>query len=348
MSTTLTTIIAFVIVLSVLVFVHELGHFSLAKLFRVRVFEFAIGFPPRLVSWTRGETTYAVNSLPLGGYVRMMGENGTDAENPESFGYKPWWQWGLILLGGPIMNIALALVLFFVTAAWLGVPLLTNGVQAISKNSPAQKAGLRPGDRIASVDGTATPNGDRLHIVLDKHAGQVVALGIVRAGRSFTVHVLARKNPPVNQGAVGIVIAETTKTYSPLAAVGQSFGNVGQTFMAIPNLIHSLSQGRNPGVSGPIGIAHATGQVAMNARSIGIGDLFAFVALISASLGVFNLLPIPALDGGRILFVLLAGIRRRNVDPQLEGAFHLAGMAVLLILVALVSYQDIANWASGQ
>jgi regulator of sigma E protease len=349
LSTALTTIVAFVAVLSILVFVHELGHFTMAKLFGVRVHEFAIGFPPRLVSWTPRDTTYAINAVPLGGYVRMMGENGGDESNPESFGYKPWWQRGLILLGGPVMNILLALLLFFVTAAWLGFPVISSSIQDVVKQSPAYSAGIRSGDRIISVDGKRV-SASGIHDAIDasKRMGHLETIIVLHDSHRVTIHVVPKPSPDGSGGYIGIQMGTVSRTYGLARSAGQSFSQVGITVMAIPNLIRSLANGRNPGVSGPVGIARATGQAAESTNQFGIGSLIAFVALISASLGVFNLLPIPALDGGRIVFVLLSAIRRRNFDPQVEGAFHLAGMAVLIVLVALVSYQDIANWVGGQ
>src|SRR5579872_1636134 len=262
MSTTLTTIVAFVIVLSLLVFVHEAGHFTMAKLFGVRVFEFAIGFPPRLAAWTRGDTTYAINVVPLGGYVRMMGENGGDDENPESFGYKPWWQRGLILLGGPTMNVALAIILFFITLAWLGLPVATNGIGAVAKGSPAQAAGLRHGDTIVRIDGATVTDLNQIHTLIDdrlaqfpKRATVPVTMVVRRGGKLITVRLNARRNPPPNQGAVGVVMGERDQTYPVPDALGRAFGQIGQTVMVIPNLVGSLAHGRNPGVSGPVGIA---------------------------------------------------------------------------------------------
>lgn len=347
-STTLTTILAFVIVLGVLVSVHEVGHFSMAKLFKVRVFEFALGFPPRLFGFRRGDTLYAVNLIPLGGYVRMMGENGTDSDHPESFGYKPWWQRGMILLAGPVMNILLAVILFFAASAWLGMPVATNTIGVVQPNSPALRAGLRTGDTIVKVDGKNVSTYDQFHAILTKRVGQRVSITVRRGGNERTVNVVPRRSPPAGQGPVGFGVTSALRTYSAGNSLGMSLDQIRQTVMVIPNLIGGLVQHQSaPGVTGPIGIARYTGAAAMSVPQRGAGGLVGLVALISASLGIFNLLPIPALDGGRIVFVAISAVRRKRIDPQVEGMVHLVGMATLLLLVALVSYRDIVSWASG-
>jgi regulator of sigma E protease len=350
MSTTLATIIAFPIVLGILIFVHELGHFSMAKLFKVRVFEFALGFPPRLASVTRGETMYSLNMLPFGGYVRMMGENGTDADNPSSFGFKPWWQRAIILTAGPAMNVLLALFLFFLSAAWLGSPVGTNVVSSISPGSPAQRAGLHSGDRIVAVDGHPTHSLATVHDRTDAHLGHKVVLTVVHGGHQRLVTVVPRplSDRPANQGAVGVTMTIYEQRYPLGTSVGKSFDGVGTAIMAVPNLIASIGKHGTQGVSGPIGIARYTGDAASNIPQYGLGQFIAFMALLSANLGVLNLLPVPGLDGGRMVFVLLSGVRRRNLNPEVEGLVHLVGLAVLVLLILFISYQDILHWASGQ
>lgn len=348
MSSTLATLVAFVIVLGVLILVHESGHFSLAKLLHVRVFEFGLGFPPRIASIKRGDTLYSLNLLPLGGFVKMMGENGEDAGNPESFGAKPWWKRAIILVAGPAMNLLLALFLFFVTAAWLGYPVGTNVVGSTSPNSPAQKAGLHAGDRIIAVDGRRSPTLVSIHNLTDAHLGHRVALTILRNGEQQVIFVVPRRHPPANQGAVGVVMALREQRYPFGIAVAKSFQGVGTMIMAVPNLIASIERHGTQNISGPVGIARYTGQAASNIPQEGFGQFLAFVALLSANLGVLNLLPIPALDGGRLVLVVFAGVRRKNLNPEVEGVIHLVGMAILLMLIVLISYQDILRWASGQ
>ena len=348
MSSPLGTIVAFIVVLGVLIFVHELGHFSVAKFFKVRVFEFAMGFPPRLFSYTRNGTVYSLNALPLGGFVRMMGENGGDADNPESFGYKPWWQRALILIAGPAMNLGLALFLFFISAAWLGAPVGTNVVSNTAPNSPARAVGLRNGDRIIAVDGQRTTTLTAIHDDTQKHLGHPVTLTFVRNGQIHSVVVVPRRHHPVTQGAVGVTMGLREQRYPIGVAIQKSFQGVGAMIMAIPNLIQSIGQHGTQNISGPVGIARDTGQAAGNIPQYGLGQFLAFVALLSANLGVLNLLPIPALDGGRLVFVLVSGVRRRNLSPEVEGMIHLAGMAALVLLMILISYQDILHWASGQ
>lgn len=340
-------ILAFFVVLVPLIMVHELGHFTAAKSFGVRVFEFGLGFPPRLASISRNGTVYSLNALPLGGFVKMMGENGDDADNPASFGAKPWWKRAIILVAGPSMNLALALFLFFVTAAWLGSPVGTNVVGAISVGSPAQKAGIHPGDRIVAVDGHPTSTLLAIHNRTDAHLGTAIKLTVTRNGHRRVVSVVPRVHPPVNQGAVGVVMTIREQRYPVGTAITKSFQGVGAMIMAVPNLIHSIGQHGTQGISGPVGIARYTSEAANNIPQYGLGQFLAFVALLSANLGVLNLLPIPALDGGRLTLVLVSGVRRKNLDPQLEGMIHLVGMAILVMLIVLVTYQDIARWISG-
>lgn len=351
MTNPLVTIVAFVLVLATLIMVHELGHFSMAKYFKVKVYEFGMGFPPRIASFTRNDTIYSLNALPLGGFVKMMGENGDDAGNPASFGAKPWWQRAIILVAGPTMNLALALFLFFITAAWLGSPVASNVVSSTSPNSPAQKAGLVAGDRIIAIDGRRTTELTTIHNVTDriikKHPGQRISLTYVRDGRTRTAYLVPRVHPPPNQGAVGVTMTVSEHRYPVGVAARKSFEGVGSMVMAVPTLISSIGAHGTSSVSGPIGIARITGDSANAIPQLGIGQFLAFVALLSANLGVLNLLPIPALDGGRLVLVIVSGIRRKNLNPEVEGMIHLAGMAVLLLLIVLISYQDIARWASG-
>jgi len=344
----LATIIAFPIVLGLLILVHEIGHFTSAKLIGVRVFEFGLGFPPRVAKVVRGETTYSLNALPLGGFVKMMGENGEDAGDPRSFGAKPAWMRGIILVAGPAMNIALALVLFFTAAVWLGAPVATNVVGSVQKHSPAQRAGLRHDDIIVAVAGTRTRSLAAIHKVTEAHLGKRISLTILRSGRRMIVYVRPRLHPPANQGSVGVIMAVREQRYSVQTAAIKSFEGVGAMVMAIPNLIASIGSHGTQNISGPVGIARMTGESASSIPQEGLGQFFAFVALLSANLGVLNLLPIPALDGGRLALVIVAGIRRRNLNPEVEGLIHLVGMAILFTLILVISYQDIIRWASGQ
>jgi regulator of sigma E protease len=347
----LVTIVAFVIVLGTLIMVHELGHFTMAKFFKVKVFEFGMGFPPRIASIKHNDTLYSLNALPLGGFVKMMGENGDDAGNPASFGAKPWWQRAIILVAGPAMNLALALFLFFITAAWLGTPVATNVIATTEKGSPAQAAGLVPGDRIVAINGHSTAQLQTIHNITQNvtthHPGQRVSLTVVRAGKTRIIFLVPRVHPAVGQGAIGIGMTSYTQRYPVGVAARKSFEAVGSMIMAVPNIIGSIGAHGTSNVSGPIGIARVTGESANAIPQFGIGQFLAFVALLSANLGVLNLLPIPALDGGRLVLVVVSGIRRKNLNPEVEGLIHLAGMAVLLTLIVLVSYQDILHWATG-
>lgn len=340
-------ILVFLVILACLIFIHELGHFFFAKLMGVRVDEFGLGFPPRLKTWRRGDTLYSLNAIPLGGFVKMQGENG-DAEQPDSFGAKPPWQRLIILVAGPSMNLLLAITIFFfffLGGSPRGITIITT----VEKHSPAAAAGLRVGDRIEAVDGRPVTYFDDLRTVVKQHRGQRLYLVIQRGSAYYVTSLIPRTHPPSNQGAMGIVLQKSvTVPHTPGQAFHQALSTMGAIVTGVPNLLQSISQHDANGVSGPIGIAHDTTVVVSNEPQQGIGTVFFFAGILSASLGILNLLPIPALDGGRIIFVLLAWIRRRNLDPEVEGLIHLVGMAALLILILFISYHDVAQWTSGK
>lgn len=347
--TTLLGIFAFIVILTILILVHELGHFTMARVFGVRVDEFGLGFPPRVKSWRRGGVLYSINAIPLGGFVKMAGENGEDA-TPDSFGAKPPWQRFIILAAGPTMNLSLAVLVFFLTFMG-GSPRAVTVVTGVVRGSPAAHAGLRAGDRIVALDGGPVHYYEDLVTATQHHLGQRVTLRVQRGSRVFRTSLIPRKHPPAKpkQGAMGVVLGDVAVVrYGPGQALAMSFQQIGLMVSSIPTVVGGLLSGPGRGqVAGPIGIAHLTTNAVQSQPKLGWASLFALLALLSANLGVLNLLPIPALDGGRIVFVLLSWIRGRNLNPQVEGLIHMVGMAMLLVLIVAISYQDIGRWISG-
>ncbi len=339
-------IIAFFLILALLILVHEAGHFAFAKLMRVRVDEFGLGFPPRLKSWYWRGTRYSINAIPLGGFVKMLGENGAAAE-PDSFGAKAPWRRLVILAAGPTMNLILAVVIFFSAFLW-GSPRGLTVITGVAAGSPASIAGLLPNDTIRAVNGKRVTYLDQLLNVTQNRAGQPTTLRIQRGTSNFTVRIVPRLHPPPHQGAIGINLDRfTIIRYAPQSAFRMSFQEIGAAVQNLPQIFQSLSHPESGSVQGPIGIAQSTTQVVGSEPSLGPGSVLYFIAILSVSLGVINLLPIPALDGGRIVFVVLSFFRRRNLAPEVEGLIHLVGMAALLLLILFVSYQDIAHILGG-
>lgn len=343
-------ILTFLLILGALVLVHETGHYSFAKLFGVRVDEFGIGFPPRVKSWVRGGTLYSLNTIPLGGFVKMAGENGEDHE-PGSFGAKAPWKRFVILIAGATMNILLAFVIFF-GLYMHGAPRETTVITKVVAGTPAASAHLRVHDQIVAVDGRKVPYFDDLAAGTISRLGHRVDITILRGQRLLNTSVLLRLQPPKGQGPMGIVLGQTrTVSYGLSESARLAGQQIISTVTAVPQIVtqrlaHQGSHG-NGNLVGPVGIAHITTSVVQHQDNQRLESLLGLMALLSANLGVLNLLPFPALDGGRIVFVLLSGIRRRNLDPEVEGMIHAVGMAVLLTLVVVVSYHDIARWISG-
>jgi regulator of sigma E protease len=357
-------LLAAIPVFGVLILVHEFGHFITAKWAGIRVDEFALGFPPRLLSVKRGETVYSLNALPIGGYVRMPGENGeTTDENgnydARTFAAKSPGKRAIVLLAGITMNILLA-VFCFTAAEVVGQVNYVAAAGTVLKGSPAADAGMRPHDTVLSIDGHATrtftdlisqvgaatnaaPAGDTTVpiVIVVRHAG---------SSTPVTLHVDAIVNPSNGQGHLGIT-SDSTQTFvtrvplwqAPVKGV-QDIGDViGGTVGGIAQVI-SGKLAASQAIMGPVGIVSTTGEVASTVPIIGWYLMFYFVGALSISLAIVNLLPIPALDGGRVLFIGIEVLRRgKRISPEREGLVNLIGMAALLFLMLLVTINDVGN-----
>jgi regulator of sigma E protease len=348
--TVLVSIISFLAVIIVLVLAHEFGHFITARARGVSVIEFGIGFPPRLFGIKRGETIYSINLIPLGGFVKLAGEE--DPAVKGSLAGKGIGTRVLVLSAGAIMNILLPFLLFTIAAI---IPHQTYQgtvvVKEVSTASPAAEAGIVPGDVILSVNGKKINHNGDLSRDIQLNLGNQTKIAVLRVdGTVQNVVVTPRWKPPAGEGNVG-VLTETDNLTSKResvpfwTAIPQGVSSCFETFVLFKNGIISMVIGTTPAqFTGPVGIAQLTGEVV----SAGISPLFEFAAFLSINLAIFNIFPLPGLDGGRIAFVLLEWIRRgKRVPPRIEGMVHLAGFALLILFFLAITYQDIARIISG-
>lgn len=346
----LITIIAFIVVLVVLIIAHELGHFITAKASGVRVHEFGLGFPPRLLSVRRGETVYSLNAIPLGGFTKMAGEE--DPTAPGSLASKGKGTRLLVLSAGSLMNLILPLLLFsvaFMVPHTLAIePAI---VKKVAPNSPAATAGIEAGDTLLSINGEPVNNIGDLHRYIHLNLGEEITILVKHSDLTTEdVKVIPRWKPPEGQGAIGIMVSLSNPTIvrqrQPFwRAIPMGVSTCIETFVLFKNEIMSWFIGTTaPQVVGPVGIAQLTGEVA----KAGISPLLEFAAFISINLAIINIFPLPALDGGRIVFVLLELVRRgKRVPPKTEGMVHLIGFAMLIGVILVITYQDIINIISG-
>jgi regulator of sigma E protease len=347
----LLTIIVFFALLILLVLTHELGHFGAAKLTKVKVEEFGIGFPPRIWGFKRGETTYSVNWIPFGGFTKLLGEE--DPSEVGSLASKSIPVRILVLIAGSLLNILLPLLLF--TIAFM-IPHSVVSEKVVIKEvisgSPAQVAGIETGDQAIKVGNRSVKNRADLSYGIQLNLGNSIPIIIQKAdGSTKTVTVVPRWNPPQGQGATGIVLSgidtvSETESMGILEAIPASFTHSWEILILFRNEVVSwFVRSTAPQLAGPIAIAQLTGEVV----KAGISPLLEFAALISINLGIFNLLPFPGLDGGRLIFVLIEWVRRgKRISPQKEGLVHMIGFMALILLILVISYFDISRLVRGE
>ncbi|MBI4339870.1 MAG: site-2 protease family protein [Chloroflexi bacterium] len=357
MITSVVFIVGFIGLLAVLILVHEAGHFFVAKASGVKVLEFGLGFPPRLLGFRKGETLYSLNAIPLGGFVKMVGEE--DPSEPRSLAAQSILVRFLVISAGPFMNALMALVLF--TALYLVPQDVVVGrvtIVSVLPGSPAEAAGLLPGDQVAAVEGNNLDNHGDLAYLLRANLGKEMTWTVLREGRKLDVNVTPRLSPPPGQGPTGITIStEDPRTVSRSMAPWTAAGNGLRTIVDVVTLTRreisrGLASGQAPQVTGPIGMAQAFSEVGRE-PSFGLKERVLIAlnlgAVISLSLAVFNILPIPALDGGRLPFLLIEWVRRgKRVPPKAEALVHLVGFALLMGLVILISVMDLVRITQGR
>ncbi|HLY14726.1 MAG TPA: RIP metalloprotease [Candidatus Limnocylindrales bacterium] len=370
-SQTLVTIIIFVTVLTVIVVIHEAGHFFTARLARIRVHEFGIGFPPRAkVLASRGETIYTLNWLPIGGFVRLEGEDG-DSDDPRSFVRAPLLVKVIVLVAGVAMNLVLAFVIFFAIAL-LATPRVGVTFTTVQPGSPAATVGLQPGERIDTVNGATYEAFGGRTAVDDFYslAGQTVTLGVHRAdGSSAQVSVALRSQAaidavnnaniasgnPDREGPLGIsgLAAVPTGAYVGHDLVSSIQTGLNETSNALGLIANGLGQlgssiinhpTERPPVTGPVGIAQDVGTVFWDLGPI---YLLYIAALLSANLALVNILPFPPLDGGRVLFLLIRRVVGNRFSVRAEQLTYLAGFGLLMAFLVWITYFDLTNLGSG-
>ncbi len=356
------SILAFFLVLSILVLIHEAGHFFTAKKFGIKVEEFGFGFPPKLFGKKYGETEYTINALPIGGFVKLYGEDEAGAGRVDLSGKKhevkgdikrafyarPAWQRFLVVVAGVVMNFLLAVVILTYLYAVPGVP--TPGetviVTNIMKGSPAEKAHVQVGDIISGVDQLPVHSTSELVSYVKAHAGRSVTLHVTTPnGQKSDISVTPRSVTPKNQGALGVEIAVklVMKRYpwyqAPFVGVKETLIQSWQILAGIGQVIAQVvTTGSVPaGVAGPVGLARITGDVVRS----GFDATLALLAALSLNLAILNILPIPALDGGRFFFILIEMITRKKVNQKFETYAHTIGMALLLGLIILITIHDV-------
>lgn len=340
----------YLLILGVLILFHELGHMVVAKRAGVTVSEFAMGFGPRLFAIERGGTLYTVNLLPLGGFCRMVGEDSADDGSPDpgNFQHKPLYARFGIILAGPFFNFLLAALLFTIVGVAIGQPVPTNIIGQVRPDTPAAAAHLQPGDEIRTLDGRAFRSGTEIMDYIHARPNKMMDVAIERDGKVFHLKIKTMYGPVgdgTKQGLLGYLPRTTAMRMPFLQGVEYGLTMVPLT-MATQwyGILQMIATHDTSGLHGPVGIAQVVSQVAQ----YGIGSLVELAAMLSVILGMFNLLPIPALDGGRLAFMVVELVRGRRVDPEKEGLVHLTGFALLMVFIAFVTYHDIANWISGK
>jgi len=383
------TLLVFLIILSLLVLIHELGHFLVAKKLGIKVEEFGFGFPPRLFGIKHGETLYSINLLPIGGFVKLYGEDEAGGgsikiqdsrikiqDKDRAFFAKTPWQRATVVIAGVVMNFILASIIFYV---YLGmqnftteIPLIGSHtffgvnhqkveqiiVDGVSKNSPAEQAGMQLFSEITSLNGKKITSSSEFLDTINTSKGKAITVSWkdLTTQKTYSKTLTPRINPPKNQGAIGVkfYLAETVrltyKTFTqklfsgmvhPINLMFYNF-SIMKTLIAAAIAQHS-STPLNGAVSGPVGIYSVVGKIMELPIKERILQILNLAGLLSISLAFFNVLPIPALDGGRLFFILFEGVTGKKVPENIEGRIHSIGMMVLMAFLVFITFQDISH-----
>ncbi len=354
----MTTALATLLVLGVLIFVHELGHFLVAKWAGIRVERFSLGFPPKMIGFTRGETEYCISWVPLGGYVKMAGENPEESEitgDPREFMSKSIGWRAAVILAGPLMNFITAILLFSLVFFFYGKPVADETkviVGPVLPDSPAERVGLKTGDHIVAIDGQKVATFQEMAEIVSGKMQETVTVLWNRDDSVFSAPVVTKVDTLKNAagedslvGRIGIGMGFINQTMGPFASLGagvtQTIDICGAMFKFLGGLVSGQLSIKM--VSGPVGIAKMAGEVARE----GFNMLMSFMAVLSVNLAVLNVLPVPILDGGHLLFLLIEKLRGRPLSIKQRAVAQQVGLVLLLMLIVTVTYHDVLRLFGG-
>ena len=327
------TLISFIFVFGIIVFAHELGHFATAKWSGIKIHEFSLGMGPAILKKQGKETLYSLRAFPIGGYVKMEGEDEA-SDDPRSFSNKKPWQRLIILAAGATMNFILAYVLLVIIMFSVGAP--SNTIADIVADMPASEAGIMADDKIVAIDGKTISSWEEVTSSINKSEGKPLVIEVLRDGQKETFNI----TPTLREDgsyAIGI----QTKV---LKQVDKAFGMAGDQFKyfftSIFEFFASIGKKDVAGeLVGPVGLVNIVGEVSKT----GLINLLNLAAYISINLGIVNLLPFPALDGGRIIFVIIEMVMGKPVNREKEGYVHFIGFALLMALMVFLVFKDISR-----
>lgn len=354
------SIIIFIITLLVLVLIHEFGHFLMAKKFGIKVLEFGFGIPPRVWAKLIGETTFSLNVIPFGGFVRLLGEDEVDKKvlaNPRSFASKKPWQKIIVVVAGVVMNLILAWVLFYSVIIGQNFKIISPTIESgiyitkLEEGFPAEMAGIKVGDKLLSIDGNKALDFEHARNLIKDKGGSTIVLKLQeRGGSEKTVQVIPKRVE--NDNLIGVVFAPfLIKEYqTPFAkifsGITYSYDLTKLTFIGLSRTLTDVFSGDfgkvSEQVSGPVGIAGLTTNILSGGWQASLLYIW-FVGIISLTLAIFNVLPIPALDGGRLFFLIIEAIFKKKVGAEVERVIHSVGFAILLTLALLITYSDVSK-----
>ncbi len=347
------SILQFIIVLGFLMVCHELGHFLVARFFKVEIEEFGIGIPPRIIGKKFGGVIFSLNAIPFGAFVRPKGEN--DPKVPGGLASASPWVRLAVLFGGPIMNLLVGFIVFVILFARVGMPdTKVVEIMDIAPSSPAESAGMLAGDTVVSVNGIAITSADQIQTLIQGQKGSPVTMVLLRNGQNVTISVTPRVSPPEGEGPVGFVMGNPFHPipwYEAIPTAGSAMFEQAKQLILLPGrLIQGTIPSDQARVIGPKGIfdiyqaaKSSDAKAESSPVSLPPVSVLSFIGTISVALGLTNLLPIPALDGGRIIFIIPELLFRKRVPAKYENIVHSVGMLSLLAFMVFITIQDFIN-----
>ena len=327
------TVIYAIIIFCLLIFVHEFGHFIAAKACGVKVNEFSIGMGPAFFKRQRGETLYSIRIFPIGGFCAMEGED-EDSEDERAFNRKPAWQRAIVLAAGALMNLITAVILMIIIAFWSGQA--TTVIDQVLDDSPAYEAGLETGDEIVAINGSEIKEWNDIIGVIGESEEEIAEITVMRDGREETLTSSMEYDEEAGRYKIGIT---PVIEHNVIASVSTGVKSTGSMTVMMYDIIKKLFTGEvsTKELSGPVGIVYAVSDTA----KAGIIYVVYLAALLSLNLAIMNMLPFPALDGGRLLFLIIRKITGKRVTDEMEGKIHFIGIVLLMLLMVYVTWNDV-------